>query len=254
MGDVATSRPLKIYTLGRFSLVRDGAAINFSAKTKKPVELLKTLLAAGGRAVNTDQLCDHLWPAVDGDTAHNSLNVTLYRLRKLLVEQDAILLLDKKLSLNPQVFWVDVGEFERRINGIEAQLKSANPCPVAIRADTSRLLELCNGAFLHGEACPRIIAARNRLQRKFLHLLEALGQHWEKHGNWAHASEFYFKGLEVDPMLESLYQRLMVCHREMGLRAEAMLIYRRCQDALSAHLNLTPSRHTEAIRTSLTAD
>lgn len=251
MKDAPNPRQLEMYTLGHFSLVRNGEAISFSTKTKKPVMLLKILLAAGGGGINTGLLADLLWPEAEGDTAHNSLNVTLHRLRKLLGEPDAILLLDNKLSLNSRLCWVDAWEFERRMNGIEAQLKSPQPCPAAIRADTAKLLDLCQGAFLNGETCPRIVAARDRLHHKLLRLFDALGQYWEKHGDWAHAREFYLMGLELEPMLESLYQRLMICHREMGQRAEAMLIYRRCREALSTHLNLPPSRHTEALRESL---
>jgi len=248
------NQPLRIYTLGRFSLVRDGEPVRFSARTRKPIELLKALLAAGGREVSTAQMIDLLWPEADGDTAHNSLNVTLYRLRKLLGIHDAILLLDNKLALNPKRCWVDAWEFERQINSIEPLLKTPDPDPAKIRGDTGILLGLCKGSFLKGEACPKASASRERLQGKCLRVLESIGQFWEEQGDWAHAREFYLKGLELEPMLESFYQRLMVCHRELGQRAEAMMVYQRCHNALSAHLNLTPSRHTEAIRGTLVAE
>lgn len=40
--------PLKIYTFGRFGLVRDGVPIHFAGKVpRKPLELLKALIACG---------------------------------------------------------------------------------------------------------------------------------------------------------------------------------------------------------------
>jgi len=232
-------------------MVRNGEPIKFSAKTKKPITLLKALLAAGGREVSLLQLADTLWPEADGDSAHNSLNVTLYRLRKLLGEHDAIQLMDSKMSLNSQLCWVDVWEFERQLNSVDAMLKTAQPSPESIRAESSKLLEICQGGFLKGETCAMIIAMRKRLHGKFLRVLDAIGQFWEKLGEWSHARQFYQKGLELEPMLEALYQRLMICHREMGERAEAMVVYHLCQESLSTHLNLTPSLQTEAIRRTL---
>lgn len=47
-----------------------------------------------------------------------------------------------------------------------------------------------------------------------------LGRYREKQGDWAYVRELYLQGLELEPMHESLSQRLMVCHREMGERTE----------------------------------
>lgn len=254
MGEAQEARPIRIYTLGRFSLVRNGEPIRFSAKTKKPIELLKTLLAAGGRDVCTGQLSDILWPHSEADAAHNVLSVTLHRLRNMLGDHDAIHIRDNKLTLNPLTCWVDAWELERRLNKLETLLKSQQPCAQTIRSGAAALLDLCKGSFLKGDTCRTIIAARERLHNRILRALDTIGQYWEQSGDWAHAREFYQKGLELEPMLESLYQRLMICHREMGQRAEAIMAYRRCQDALSSHLNVPPSRHTEAIRKTLIAD
>lgn len=254
MGEIQDTRPIRIYTLGRFSLLRNGEPIRYSSKTKKPIELLKTLLAAGGREVGTAQMADILWPDADGDTAHNTLNVTLHRLRKLLHEPDAIQMADNKLALNAMHCWVDAWEFERQLNKLESLLKSRHTSPHSIFEGTAELLSLCNGPFLKSDTCKIIVATRERLQNRILHVLDSIGQHWEYSGDWGHARNLYLKGLELNPLLESLYQRLMICYREMGQRAEAMLVYQRCQEALSSNLNITPSRYTQDIRRTLVVD
>ncbi len=54
--------PLKIYTLGRFGLVKDNKPLHFTGKIqKKPMEMLKALIALGGRDVKEEQLSDLLW-------------------------------------------------------------------------------------------------------------------------------------------------------------------------------------------------
>jgi LuxR family maltose regulon positive regulatory protein len=51
--------PLKIYTLGRFELLKDGKPIRFSRKARqKPLALLKALIAFGGKGIRADQIED----------------------------------------------------------------------------------------------------------------------------------------------------------------------------------------------------
>lgn len=245
------TKPIRIYTLGRFTLIKHGEPIRFSAKTKKPIELLKTLLASGGREVNTAQLTDILWPDAEGDVAHNVMGVTLHRLRSLIGIQDAICLQNNKLALNPALCWVDAWESERLLGKLDTLLKAQQPCPQMLKTLTSELMGLCKGAFLKGDMGNVVSAARERLQSKFLRALGSIGHYWEQNKDWVQARELYLKGLELNPMIETLYQRLMICHREMGQLSEALIVYRRCHDALATHLNITPCRHTDAIRHSL---
>ena len=251
MKATSDTRPIRIYTLGRFSIVRNGEPLIFSTKTRKPVELIKILLATGGREVNVAQLTDILWPDSDGDAAHNSLGVTLYRLRKMIGDFDSIQLRDNKLELNPTLCWVDIWEFERQINWLESLLIDQQPDQLEIRNAAIGLLSLCTGPFLKGETDRTIIATRERLNNRVQHALESLGLYCEMNGEWSQARDYYQKGLELNPMLESLYQRLMVCHRELGQKAEAMIVYQRCLLALSTYLNISPSHHTLSIQRSL---
>jgi hypothetical protein len=93
--------PLKISTLGRFELLKDGKPIRFSRKTQqKPLSLLKALIAFGGKEVREDQIMDALWPEADGDLAQQSFSTTLHRLRQLLGYEGAIQRQEGKLTLN----------------------------------------------------------------------------------------------------------------------------------------------------------
>ncbi len=47
--------PVKVYTLGRFAILRDNEKIEVSKKTKKkPLTMLKALIAFGGRGVREE--------------------------------------------------------------------------------------------------------------------------------------------------------------------------------------------------------
>jgi LuxR family transcriptional regulator, maltose regulon positive regulatory protein len=105
--------PIRIYTLGRFSVVKDGQQMRFAGKAqKKPMELLKVLIALGGRDVAESRLADALWPEAEGDAAAQALATTLFRLRRLLGEQ-AIHRQEGRVTLDSGLCWVDCWEFER---------------------------------------------------------------------------------------------------------------------------------------------
>ena len=109
----------KIFTLGRFQVLKDKQPLGFFAKLQhKPIELLKALIAFGGQKVHEDHLSEALWPRIDADYAHRSLTTTLHRLRKLLGEDKAIVLQDGRLSLNPSYFWIDTWAFEQVLEKI----------------------------------------------------------------------------------------------------------------------------------------
>src|SRR6185503_19141544 len=112
---------VKIYSLGRYEVYRDERRLEFSGKVpKKPLMLLKALIAYGGRSVPEERLMDALWPDEEADAARKSLDITVLRLRKLLGCHEAIIVSDELIGLNPQVCWTDVWAFKRCIEQAEA--------------------------------------------------------------------------------------------------------------------------------------
>ncbi len=55
--------PLKIYTLGRFEILKDDKKIEFSRKAqKKSLDLLKAVISYGAKDVPEEELSDALYP------------------------------------------------------------------------------------------------------------------------------------------------------------------------------------------------
>jgi DNA-binding SARP family transcriptional activator len=226
--------PIRIETLGKFTLYKDGKALSFAGKVQqKPLELLKTILALGAAEVDTGAVKQLLWPDAPGDAAQNAFDITLHRLRKLLARDAAIELQHGKLTLNPQLSWVDAVALERLSH-------EAAGC-IDWRDASERALQLYRGHFLSqdGEQ-PWLIEPRSRLRSKFLRLIGEAGARLEATRNWDSAILLYQRGLELDSLAEPLYRRLMVCHQQRGDRAEAINVYRRCRDSLSIVLGVRP--------------
>jgi len=240
--------PLKIYTLGRFGLIKDGVPLRFAGKVQhKPIEMLKALIAFGGRNVTEEKLCDLLWPNAAGDDAHKSFIVTLHRLRRLLGDDHFILNSEGLLALNQHCCWVDAWSFNRLAGQARTMLNGGSQdLSPAINAN-QKAISLYNGHFLAGDTDRQwSFSMRERLRGKMLHIVSATGLYWEEAGEWRKAVDCYLKGLETDDMVEENYQRLMVCHQHMGDRGAALSIYKRCCTAL-ATAGIKPSSKTKYI-------
>ncbi|MBL8541329.1 MAG: hypothetical protein JNK68_13285 [Betaproteobacteria bacterium] len=242
--------PVRIYTLGRFAVERHGKALRSSGKAQhKPLDLLKALIALG-REVNTRQITEALWPDADGDAAQGAFDATLHRLRRLIDVENAVLLKDGKLSLNDQICWVDAWAFEqacRQEDGTEISTETLGvPC------DARFIRRLYRGAFMATEDDqPWMLQARERLRALFRRRVMAIGQALEQRYQWDQAIDLYQHALDIDPLAEEAYQRLMLAQRELGRLADALDIYRRCRETLSHSLGIRPSATTEAILRSL---
>lgn len=108
--------PVKIRTFGRFIIEVDERSLDFSTKVpRKPLELLKVLIALGGEGVSVENLSEALWPESDGDRAYRAFVTTLKRLRTLISRQ-SLHLLDSRLTLDPHLCWVDAQEFTKLLS------------------------------------------------------------------------------------------------------------------------------------------
>jgi LuxR family maltose regulon positive regulatory protein len=243
--------PVRIYTLGRFNLVVDEAPPPAGRKApQKPLQLLKALIALGGREVTEEQLGEILWPDADGDLAHESLSTNLKRLRKLLGNERSVLLRDGRISLNNRHCWVDTWAFERILGQAGSGRKAGAPVPDGreIARIGEQAIALYRGTFLSGETfCSAIDTYRERLRSKFLRTVLQAGRHWEQSGEWETAVACYQKGLEVDPLAEGLCRSLISCHVRVGRSAEAHAVYQRFRKTLSGVLGVIPSPDLETI-------
>ncbi|MFZ5593663.1 MAG: AfsR/SARP family transcriptional regulator [Pseudomonadota bacterium] len=232
--------PVKIYTLGRFAVLREGKTLHArGAAQGKPLTLLKALIAFGGRDVNEIQLIDALWPDAEGDAAHQAFRITLHRLRQFLGDEKTVIVRDGSITLDASRCWVDAWAFER-LTG-KAQ-------DMDLTSHAEKFLDLYQGHFLAKESEGSwTLPLRERLRSKFLRQVEQLGRRFEHSGAWEQAITCYRKGLETDPLAELLYQRLIACYQQQGRRVEALGVYQRCRTMFSALLGVEPSPATTCL-------
>ncbi|ACH40516.1 transcriptional activator [Citrifermentans bemidjiense Bem] len=235
----------QILTLGGFQLIRGNEPLILAGKSRKPLELLKALVAFGGSNVPLERLTDALWPETDGDLAQRSFDTTLHRLRKLLADEKVLQLQAGKLSINPRYCWIDTWAFERRCGEIDAALN----LPLAFEKGAA----LYQGSFLLDDASLAWTAPmRDQMRNRLRQLVGRAGGYFEGLERWDLAVTWYDKGIKLDPVAEELHQRLMVCYRQQGQMSLAIKTYLNCRSMLSTELGIAPSAHTEEIYRSLT--
>lgn len=238
---------VQIYTMGRFEIFKDGVALAFSGKVqKKPLEMLKAVIAFGGTNVAADQIADALWPDADGDLARKSFEVTLSRLRHLLGGENVLRYRAGQLSIDPLTCRVDSLALEHLLTRLKdlGDDKAVALCEAAAG--------LYGGPFLPSDAgLTWTTRRRETLKNWFLRTILAAGQFLERSGKWEAAAEYYMKGIDTDELAEEFYQHLMVCYRQLGNNAGAVRAYHRCCAVLREKLGVRPSGQTETIYASI---
>ena len=241
---------LRIHALGGFEIDCRGEPLRFAGKAQqRPLDLLKHVVACGGSDVDSQQLMAALWPDADGAAAKTSFDTTLFRLRKLLDIDNAIVLSAGKLSLSPELCWTDVKAFEAIVDDLD---REPSRDPRVLAAHARRLVDAYPGPLLGSEEAAWVAKPRDALRAKFVRALMRLGERLEEARDWASAIDVYRRGLEADNLAEPIYRGLMRALVATGDRAEALNAYRRCRELLSVVLGMKPSPETERLHRELT--
>lgn len=217
---------IKVYALGHFEILIDDTPIPATERKRpKPLELLRVLIALGGRQIPVGEVADLLWPDADGDAGYRALITNLNRLRALLHDKDAIEITGTCLSINLEHVWVDTWAFESLL----AQAAQATKGGDSARASTLReqALELYRGPFLDAASGGWAIPRRDRLRALYVQHLDAAARELEAAGQLDDALSLYQRGNATDDLAEVFYQGLIRCLQELGRAGDARAVYDR---------------------------
>ena len=231
--------PLLVRTLGQYAVLREGRPILENGSGGKPLDILMVMIALGKNGLAVKRMEDILWP--DSDSPNKTFSINLHRLRGLIGHQ-ALIQKDRHLRLNPELCRVDAWEFEAMLNA--AAPNRGNGCGVDWNL-MEKALVLYQGDFLAGQ--PDTIwniQYRERLRDLYTRAIQRMAKHLEGQKDWAAATSMLTRGLQVDPLCESLYQRLISCHHHAGAHAEVEKAFLKCRRMLFALLGVPPSEET----------
>ena len=239
----------RIATLGGFRLVRGDTPIEVSGKGPgRPLELRKALIALGRHGVRADQLADALWPHMEADYAHKSFTATLHRLRRMLDDDDAVVLSDGRLTLSRTLVWVDTWALEQLCEEFDATLRDVDVAGARVAARVRRRI----AGTVSRPVPPRRISnpATSRTGNKCARMgrLARLARSWEESGAPRAAADCFQRGIDVDGLCEPLYRQLMHCYLRNGEPLEAIAIYEASGNPVRADERDALARNASVVR------
>lgn len=240
---------VRIRTLGRFEIELDGRPLRFAGKAQlRPLDLLKALVALGGRAVPVNRLIEVVWSDASQAADHKTLDVTLFRLRRLLGNDQSVLVSNRRVSLNSEIVWIDLWALDDQFARIDP-LCGAGPCGCTeFEQAAAEILALYGGSFLNDDPDAEWLApVRERVRSRFRRCVMRMGDHWESRCEWQRAAALYEHAIGLEPLSESFYCRAMVCLREQGRRSEALDVYWRLRRVLSVTRGVAPTEQAAAL-------
>jgi DNA-binding SARP family transcriptional activator len=225
----------------------------------KAQELFCYLLLHRQRAHRREELACLLWGETSEPQARKYLRQTLWQLQSALDprgDHDAsrLLLVDADwVSVNPCAeLSVDATVFDSAIDAVEGieggALDPGRAGALAAAAD------LYAGDLLEGWYQDWCLFERERLQGRYLGLLDKLMAHCAATGHYEVGLEYGARILRHDRASERAHRQLMRLHYLAGDRTAALRQYQTCLTVLDQELGVRPSRRSTALYEQIRAD
>jgi DNA-binding SARP family transcriptional activator len=227
-----------IRLVGGFELVtRDGTYVDLP----RPAQRLLAVLVLHHRRVTRPYAAGTLWPESSEEHALASLRTTLWRLRELA---GGIVDASKDVITLSQSIHSDV---EQAIDISRGGIEHLEPYRVSL------IREQLSADLLPGWYDEWVVPEREWFRQLRLHALDRLCHRLTVARNFADAVEIGLAAVAADPLRESSHRELIAAHLAEGNVNEAVRQYRIVRRLLHEELNVSPSRDTQALISSVTS-
>lgn len=239
------AQQLRLTLLGSFQLSAGATALTTVA-TPRLQGLLALLVLRRGVRQSRQQLAFRFWPDSSDAQARTNLRTLLHRLRAALPDADGLLTIDGR-----GVCWRADAPLTSDVADFEAALARADEAAGAGDDEAARQALERAAALYQGDLLPDcydewVLPERERLQGLAFGALERLVAHLEQRRAYAPALEHARRLLQLDPLREESYRRLMRLHAASGDRAGALRVFHACATTLRDELATEPGPATRA--------
>lgn len=236
---------IEISLLGRQQALANGRPLD-TLRSGRTLELLAYLAVHRGSPQTRQHVAGVLWPDSTDTQARTNLRRELHQLRDALPDADRFLTIDAR-----QLGWAEDAPCSLDVADFEAALAEANAAverddEVAFRGAAERAVHAYRGDLLPGFYDDWVLVERERLRRSCVALLDRLTAVLPEEGAIAPASDLARRRVELEPLEEAGYRRLMELQGRAGDRAAALATYHRCTSVLQRELGVEPCAETVA--------
>ena len=198
--------------------------------------LLAFLSLERNLSCDRERLVDSLWPDVRGDRARHRLNTAVWRCRKLLRCDDAIVVgRGGHVSIDERSIEIDLVPVARAL-GDDNRASAA-------RGDRAAQRQLCDAVaidasqFLAGNYHEWVVQARHRIELSVIKGVETLLHIADDPTTSIEWAELLVR---LDPLREDAHRRLIRLYAEAGRRADALRQFDECTRHLHDDLGVEP--------------
>jgi DNA-binding SARP family transcriptional activator len=237
---------LRFHLFGKFAAHRDAELVE-GLDAGKDQELLSFLLLRNQHH-SREALATLLWGDNSTTTSKKYLRQSLWHLQAVLDSSHNgdgkhLLIEHDWLRVNPSNRpWCDVDEFENAYCAVEGI--SGKQLGEQQAHQLKKAVTLYRDDLLAGWYQDWVLFERERLQNKYLLLLDKLIAYSESHREYEQGQTYATKILRYDPARERTHRELMRLYYLSGDRTAAIRQYERCANALKRELGVRPERHT----------
>jgi DNA-binding SARP family transcriptional activator len=205
---------------GRVTVEIGDRTVLGSAIRRKVLGMLCFLITRPEMAATRDQVLDALWPDLDPEVAVNSLNQTIYFLRRVLEEPYSDDLTPGYVHHDSDVVWLDPELVTSRSAACKALIRDLPPRPSP--DDVERLTSMYRGRFaLDFEYEEWAAAYRDNLHASYLEIVERSVLDDLTSGHYDRGIAIARRALEADPSAEQIEVCLLRLYRVTGAHSAA---------------------------------
>ena len=234
--------PLWLNLLGRFEMRCNGKLKDDSGKApQKPLELLRLLACERKLSIGIEAAMQALWPESNDAAARKSFEMAALRLRRLIGDPTLLRVGDGRVSLDATRASADVQQRRRLIERIEALAMGAGsaearhaPQDECLRL-VAQVIDLTQGELLPGvSAGPWLEAERQACRNDTVRAALAAASVLDRLQVGSAERELLEAAVRIEPLAESLVRRLMQAHGRAGQRGDALRVFEKYRQQLSA--------------------
>jgi DNA-binding SARP family transcriptional activator len=225
--------------MGAVSISIGPRTVSGSTTRRKVLGLLCFLLTKPSMTSPRDQVLDAIWPDLDPVDALNSLNQTVYFLRRVFEEKYVDDLSPGYVHHESDLIWLDQALVASRSNDCRALIKSLPSSPSTDHV--ASLVDLYQGRFaLDFEYEEWASPYRDWLHAGYLEIVERAVVSDLESGHFARGISVARRVLDVDPNAENVELSLLRLYRASGAHAAAAEQYSHYASTLREQVGIEP--------------
>ncbi len=235
---------LEIALLGEQRVALAGSLV--ALRSPRAMALLAYLAIHRGAPQRRDYLAGLFWPDSTNGQARTNLRRELHLLRSCIPDADRWLVADGGTLL-----WRVDGCCRLDVAVFQAAAEAAESARASADTATFRVAAVEAVRSYRGELMPAlyddwVVVERDRLHNCCLALLDRLVDLEQEAGNYAEAIDKARKRIDLEPLEEVGYRRLLQLQASSGDRGAALRTYQRCVSVLERELGVAPDQATTA--------